>query len=85
MITLCLKRPNESTDHCGVLLSSASGLSLVLCLGAGGFLGALFFNRRRAQQRHAEAFSDAGGMLRLNIDEISPDDPGKLIITGTRV
>jgi hypothetical protein len=72
----------------GVLVSvvKASGLSLLLCLGAGGFLGALLFSRRRAQQREAEAFSDAGGMLRLNIDEIAPQtDPAKLVGPGTRI
>jgi uncharacterized protein DUF6599 len=72
----------------GVLVAvvKASGLSLLLCLGAGGFLGALLFNRRRAQQRHAEAFSDAGGMLRLNIDEITPQtDPAKLVGPGNRM
>lgn len=69
----------------GVLVAvvKASGLSLLLCLAAGGFIGALLFSRRRAQQRHAEAFSDAGGMLRLNIDEITPQiDPGKLVGPG---
>lgn len=66
----------------GVLVAvvKASGLSLLLCLAAGGFLGALLFNRRRAQQRQEAVFSDAGGMLRLNIDEITPHtDPSKLI------
>ncbi len=72
----------------GVLVAvvKASGLSLMLCLAAGGFLGALLFSRRRAQQRHAEAFSDAGGMLRLNIDEITPrTDPAKLVGPGNRM
>ncbi|MGI8897247.1 MAG: DUF6599 family protein, partial [Pyrinomonadaceae bacterium] len=37
----------------GVLVAvvKASGLSLLLCLAAGGFLGTLLFSRRRAQQR----------------------------------
>ncbi|CAN5682061.1 hypothetical protein BH18ACI4_BH18ACI4_17970 [soil metagenome] len=69
----------------GVLVAvvKASGLSLLLCLGAGGFIGLLLFSRRRAQQRHAEAFSDAGGMLRLNIDQITPQtNPSKLVGPG---
>ncbi|MCM3872658.1 MAG: hypothetical protein ND895_18410 [Pyrinomonadaceae bacterium] len=75
----------ETTAGVLVAVVKASGLSLLVCLAAGGFLGALLFNRRRAQQRHAEAFSDAGGMLRLNIDEINPQtDPGKLVGPGTR-
>ena len=58
----------------GVLVSvvKASGLSLLLCLGIGGLIGAVLFNRRRAQQRAAAAYSDAGGMLRLNLDDITP-------------
>ncbi len=72
----------------GVLVAvvKASGLSLLLCLAAGGFMGALLFSRRRAQQRYAETFSDAGGMLRLNIDEITPQtDPAKLVGPGNRM
>ena len=66
----------------GVLVSvvKASGLSLVACLALGGLMGMLLFTRRRAQQRAAEAYSDAGGMLRLNLDEITPQhDPAKLL------
>ena len=66
----------------GVLVSvvQASGLSLLACLGIGGLIGAVLFNRRRAQQRAAEAYSDAGGMLRLNLDDITPQaDPAKLL------
>jgi len=75
----------ETTAGVLVAVVKASGLSLLLCLTAGGFIGALLFNRRRAQQRHAEAFSDAGGMLRLNIDEITPQtDPAKLMGPGNR-
>jgi hypothetical protein len=73
----------ETTAGVLVAVVKASGLSLLLCLAAGGFIGALLFSRRRAQQRHAEAFSDAGGMLRLNIDEITPQpDRAKLIGPG---
>ena len=66
----------------GVLVAviKASGLSLLACFAIGGLFGAWLFNRRRAQQRTAEAFSDAGGMLRLNIDEMTPkSDPARLL------
>lgn len=66
----------------GVLVSvvQASGLSLLGCLGIGGLIGAVLFNRRRAQQRAAEAYSDAGGMLRLNLDDITPQsDPARVL------
>jgi hypothetical protein len=66
----------------GVLVSvvKASGLSLIGCLAVGGLMGALLFSKRRAQQRAADAYSDAGGMLRLNLDEITPQhDSAKLL------
>lgn len=69
----------------GVLVAviKASGLSLLACFALGGLFGALLFNRRRAQQRRVEAFSDAGGMLRLNIDEMTPkSDPARLLGPG---
>lgn len=66
----------------GVLVSvvKASGLALVVCLTAGGLFGGLLFLRRRSQQRTAEAYSDAGGMLRLNLDEMTPQtDSARLL------
>jgi hypothetical protein len=61
----------------------ASGLSLILCFGIGGLVGALVFQRRRAQAAATDAYSDAGGMLRLNIDEMSQQtDPGRLLGRG---
>ena len=66
----------------GVLIAviKASGFALVGCLASGALIGALLFTRRRAQQRSAEAFSDAGGMLRLNLDEMTPQtNPARLI------
>lgn len=66
----------------GVLVAviKASGLALIGCFAAGGLLGALLFSRRRAQQRGVEAFSDAGGMLRLNLDEMTPQtNPARLL------
>lgn len=61
------------------------GVFVVACLGIGGVFGGIFFLRRRAQQRAAAevAYSDAGGMLRLNIDEMtSQTDPARLLGTG---
>ena len=55
----------------GVLAAvlKSSGLSLLVCLGAGTLIGALLFRRRRAQQ--AAFYSDAGGAVRLNLDEMT--------------
>ena len=78
-----LKRAQEEyvNTTLGVLVAvlKASGYALVACLGLGGLAGALLFTRRRAQQ-NAEAFSDAGGMLRLNLDELTPEtNPARLL------
>ena len=65
----------------GVLVAvlKASGYALLACLGLGGLAGALLFTRRRAQQSQ-DAFSDAGGMLRLNLDELTPEtNPARLL------
>jgi hypothetical protein len=65
----------------GVLVAvvKASGYALVACLGIGALAGALLFIRRRTQQS-AEAFSDAGGMLRLNLDDLTPEtNPARLL------
>lgn len=70
----------ETTAGVLVAVVLASGLSLLVCFGLGGLIGAVLFSRRRAQQRAAEAYSDAGGMLRLNLDDITPQsDPAKLL------
>jgi hypothetical protein len=55
----------------GVLIAvlKSSGLSLLICLGAGTLFGALLFRHRRAQ--HAALYSDAGGGTRLNLDELT--------------
>jgi hypothetical protein len=55
----------------GVLIAvlKSSGLSLLICLGAGTLFGALLFRHRRAQQ--AALYSDAGGGTRLNLDELT--------------
>ncbi|HBB86137.1 MAG TPA: hypothetical protein DC047_00805 [Blastocatellia bacterium] len=78
----------EFTDTTlGVFVSvvKASGLALVTCLGVGGFLGALLFTRRRTRTRNVKAYTDAGGMLRLNLDEMTPEtDPARLIGPGVR-
>ena len=47
----------------------AAGLAILLCLGVGGLFGAIIFRRRRAQAALAESYSDAGGMMRLDLDD----------------
>ena len=63
-----------------IAVLESSGLSVLLCLGIGGLFGALLFRRRRARQRQADAYSDAGGMVRLNLDEVTEgSDTGRLL------
>jgi hypothetical protein len=69
----------------GVLVAvlKSSGISLVVCLGIGGLIGTLLFRRRRAQR--AAAFSDAGGSIRLNLDELTgPRQRHRLLPTTER-
>lgn len=70
----------ETTLGVFVAVVKASGLALVGCLAVGGFFGALLFSLRRAQQRAKEAYSDSDAMLRLNLDELTPEsDPARLL------
>ncbi len=63
-----------------IAVVKASGLVIIGSLALGGLLGAILFRARRKQQRMARAYSDAGGMLRLNIDELNvTHDPARLI------
>jgi hypothetical protein len=72
------RRYVDTTLGVFIAVVKASGFAAVGCLGAGALIGALLFNRRRNQQKQVEAFSDAGGMLRLNLDELTPKSRGLL-------
>ena len=64
----------------GVLINvlKGSGLSLLACLALGGLVGFLLFRQRRAQS--AGFYSDAGGSVRLNLDELTKTtDPARLL------
>lgn len=57
-----------------------TGVSILLCLGVGGLFGGAVFLYRRSQAAATKVYSDAGGMVRLNIDDISPEtDPARLL------
>ena len=77
------RRYTETTLGVFVSVVKASGLAFVSCFALGGLFGALLFVRRRAQQKALEAYSDAGGMLRLNLDEMTPQtNPARLVGPG---
>ena len=74
------KRYINTTLGLLVAVLKASGYAALACLGLGGLLGGLLFSYRRSQQKEATAYSDAGGMLRLNLDELTPEtDPRRLL------
>jgi hypothetical protein len=57
----------------GAILASfkITALSLLLSLGMGGIIGgAIFLMRRRALDADSTVYSDAGGMVRLNLDDL---------------
>ncbi|HEX8180159.1 MAG TPA: hypothetical protein VF525_11500, partial [Pyrinomonadaceae bacterium] len=51
----------------------ATGLAILLCLGVGGLFGGVVFMRRRAQTALSQQYTDAGGMMRLNLDELAAE------------
>ena len=57
----------------GVLITTliTTGLAILLCLGVGAVIGGAVFLRRRAKQTEQEIYTDAGGMLRLNIEDLN--------------
>lgn len=58
----------------------ATGIAIAVCLGIGGIFGGWIFMRRRSQSALTEEFSDAGGMLRLNLDEMSTQNNAPRLI-----
>jgi hypothetical protein len=73
----------ETTANIIVSVLKASGLSILLCLGVGGLFGGLVFRHRRAQQAASTSYSDAGDMVRLNIDGMTAqNDPARLLGRG---
>jgi hypothetical protein len=64
----------------GVLIAvlESSGISLLVCLGLGALLGTLLFRYRRAQR--ATRYSDAGGTVRLNLDELTGNDDSRSLL-----
>lgn len=68
----------------GVLVAvlKSSGLSLLLCIAAGALIGTMMFRHRRAQR--AAAYSDAGGSIRLNLDELTTPVKTQRLLNSTR-
>lgn len=62
-----------TTKMGGVILTTliTTGLAILLCLGVGGAIGGIVFLHRRSQQAAQEVYTDAGGMVRLNIEDLN--------------
>jgi len=61
----------------------ATALAILFCLGIGGIFGSVIFARRRAQAALREQYTDAGGMVRLNLDELAAQPvPSRLLPPG---
>ncbi|MET0623020.1 MAG: DUF6599 family protein [Pyrinomonadaceae bacterium] len=66
------------TSTMGVVILTTlitTGVAILLCLGVGGLIGGAVFLRRRARQAEQEVYSDAGGMVRLNIEDLNTPSP----------
>jgi hypothetical protein len=70
----------------GVIISTliTTGLAILLCLGVGGIIGGIVFLRRRAQHTAQEIYTDAGGMLRLNIEDLNTPRPTTKLLSGNK-
>ena len=66
----------QTTTGVLVAVLESSGLSLVVCFTVGGLLGFLLFRLRRRQA--AAVYSDAGGSVRLNLDELTDTKSDRL-------
>jgi hypothetical protein len=68
----------------GVIISTliTTGLAILLCLGVGGIIGGIVFLRRRSQHTAQEIYSDAGGMLQLNIEDLNTPRPTTKLLGG---
>ncbi len=69
----------------GVILTTVitTGLAILLCLTVGGLIGGAIFLSRRAKHAAQEIYSDAGGMLRLNLEDLNtPPSNTKMLGRG---
>ena len=68
----------------GVVLTTVitTGLAILLCLTVGGAIGGAIFLSRRAKHATQEIYSDAGGMLRLNIEDVNAPHATKMLGRG---
>ncbi len=68
----------------GVIITTlmTTGLAILLCLGVGGAIGGVIFLHRRSQQTARETYSDAGGMVQLNIEDLNTPPAAPNLLGG---
>jgi hypothetical protein len=68
----------------GVIMTTliTTGLAILACLTVGGVIGGAIFLSRRARHAAQEIYSDAGGMLRLNIEDVNTPQTTKMLRRG---
>ncbi len=66
----------------GVILTTliTTGVAILACLGIGGLIGGAIFLRRRSRQTAEELYTDAGGMVRLNIEDLNTPPPSAKLL-----
>jgi hypothetical protein len=66
----------------GVIMTTlvTTGLAILLSLGVGGAIGGAVFLYRRSRQTTQEIYSDAGGMMRLNIEDLNTPPPAAKLL-----
>ena len=72
----------QTTTNILLAAIKASSLAFLACAGLGIICGAIIFWRRRARQTAVAAYSDAGGMVRLNIDGLTPQASSSIRLLG---
>ena len=73
------------TTMAGVVVTTlkVTGIAVLVCLGVGVVFGGAVFLYRRTRPGAREVYSDAGGMLRLNIQDVnSSSGSSKLLSEG---
>jgi hypothetical protein len=70
----------ETTSDVVINSIRMTGVILLFALIIGGTTGVMIFRSRNRQRLHADAYTDAGGMVRLNLDELSAQtSPDRLL------
>ena len=72
----------EAVGGVFIAVVKSSGVLFVICLGIGAVIGTLLFRHRRAQK--AAAYSDAGGTVRLNLDELTGTSDARRLLESRK-